>query len=132
MGASGRSRILAVDGAFNGLLGLALLFFRYIAGRLGIPASESSFYPMILGAVLLGVGIALFLESTRGPNGLVGLGLGGAIAINLSGGVVLTGWLVTGSLNLPARGLIILSVLGAGLVGISTVELFVHKYSRPS
>ena len=107
----GRSRVLGIDGAFNVLLGLALLLFRQVAGWLGIPASESAFYPMILGAVLVGVGIALFLESARGPSGLVGLGLGGAIAINLSGGVVLAGWLVAGALVLPPRGLIILGCL---------------------
>ena len=36
----------------------------------------------------------------------IGLGLGGAIAINLCGGLVLCGWLVFGDLLLPLCGLI--------------------------
>jgi len=36
---------------------------------------------MILGAVLFGIGIALILEGVPGAGQLVGLGLGGAIAI---------------------------------------------------
>jgi hypothetical protein len=42
----------------------------------------------------------------------VGLGLGGAIAINLCGGLVLFGWLVFGDLSLPLRGLIFLWLSG--------------------
>jgi hypothetical protein len=59
------------------------------------------FYPNALGGVLSGIGIALLIEAFREPNGLVGLGLGGAIAINLCDGFT--------------------------LAAISSVELVVHR-----
>ncbi len=78
---------------------------------------------MILGAVLFGIGIALIWEGIRGDGQLVGLGLGGAIAINLSGGLALTGWLLFGDLSLPLRGQLFLWGLASILVLISLAEL---------
>ena len=121
------ARTLAVDGLMNVVLGVTLLFFRPLGVWLGIPDSETVFYPMVLGGVLFGIGIALFIESFRKPGGLVGLGLGGAIAINLSGGAVLAGWLIAGGLELPLRGLILLWALAVVLVGISLVELITYR-----
>ena len=118
---------LTVDGAINAVLALLLLGFPLFAGPLGVPSCESAFYPTILGGVLLGIAIALFIEARRDPGGLVGLGLGGAIAINLSGGVVLAGWLVAGGLELPLRGRVFLWVLTALLVVLSGAELVIHR-----
>lgn len=76
---------------------------------------------------LIGIGIALVPESRRkDPGRLVGLGLGGAIAINLSGGAVLLGWLLYGNLELPLRGRIFLWIIAVALVAVSTVELILH------
>jgi hypothetical protein len=57
---------------------------------------------------------------------MVGLGLGGAIAINLSGGFVLILWLIFGDLNIPLRGHFFLWSLAIILVGISLFEVFIH------
>jgi hypothetical protein len=57
---------------------------------------------------------------------MVGLGLGGAVAINLSGGVVLILWLIFGDLNIPLRGYFFLWSLAIVLVGISSIEVFIH------
>ena len=125
------SVLLWIDAFINLLLGALLLAFsRPLADFLGVPYSEVKFYPSILGAVLFGIGIALAIEALRKPRGLVGLGLGGAVAINLSAGIVLVVWLLSGALNLPLRGLIFLWILAAILVGISSVELFAH-YRKP-
>ena len=121
-----RNRVLLVDGVINLGLGVALLFFDALASRLGVPASDTSFYPMILGGVLFGIGIALVWECLRGEEQVAGLGLGGAIAINLCGGLVLSAWLVFGDLALPMRGQVFLWCLAAVLVLISLVELGVH------
>ena len=118
-----RSRVLLVDALINLVLGIALLAFELTAAWLGIPESRSAFYPMILGAVLFGIGIALIWESFRGESQPAGLGIAGAIAINLSGGVVLTLWLLFGDLRLPIRGQAILWTLAVALVVISGVEL---------
>ena len=56
------SGILLVDSIVNFLLGILLLIFpRVIMKFLGLPLIESAFYPSILGAVLIGIAIALFL-----------------------------------------------------------------------
>jgi hypothetical protein len=118
------SVLLSIDAAINLLLGILLLAFcRPIANFLGVPTTDVTFYPTLLGAVLFGIGLALIIESRRKPSGPVGLGLGGAVAINLSGGIVLLIWLLSGTLNLPLRGLIFLWTLALILVGLSSIEL---------
>ena len=57
---------------------------------------------------------------------MVGLGLGGAVAINLSGGVVLILWMIFGDLNIPLRGRFFLWSLAIILVVISSIEVFIH------
>ncbi len=127
-----RALVLFVDGFINLLLGVALLCFHPVADWLGLPASDTAFYPTILGAVLFGIGIALVWEAVRGEGQLLGLGLGGAVAINLSGGLVLTGWLLFGDLRMPLRGQVILWSLASVLVVISLVELSMRARQRRS
>jgi hypothetical protein len=116
--------LLMLDAAINLVLGALLLVFPApFVGALGVPPSESAFYPSLLGAVLLGIGIALLLQRYRAADGL---GLMGALSINLSGGFVLAGWLLLGHLGLPWRGRVLLWALVLILAGISTIELAVH------
>jgi hypothetical protein len=89
---------------------------------LGIPVPEVGFYASILGAVLTGIGLALLLERYRGRLAATGLGLGGAIAINLCGGGALAIWLLGGKLALPARGYVFLGLVAVVVLGISLVE----------
>jgi hypothetical protein len=117
-----RSVLLTIDAVINIALGLLLLTFPApVVAALGVPETESAFYPSILGAVLLGIGIALLLE--RFPPRVRGLGLGGAICINLCGAVALAGWLLCGELSLPARGWIVLWSIVVLVGGIGVVEL---------
>lgn len=120
------SLLLLVDAVINLVLGVLLIVFPgWLILLLGIPSAEPAFYPGILGGVLFGIGIALVVQYFRG-NG--GLGLEGAISINLCGGVVLAGWLVFGQLDLPFRGQAFLWSLVVLLVGISSFEFFAgHK-----
>ena len=121
-------KVLLVDASINFILGILLLSFsKPVTDFLGVPYSEVYFYPNILGAVLIGIAIALVMEYSRKPDGLIGLGLGGAIAINLCAGFVLALWLIFGNLNLPLKGKLFLWLLVIILVGISSVELIVHK-----
>lgn len=123
--------LLFIDAAINLLLGILLLAFsRPITDLVGVPFTGVSFYPTLLGAVLFGIGIALVIEARRRPQGLVGLGLGGAVAINLSGGLVLLIWLLSGALDLPLRGHVFLWGLAVLLVGISATELLVHYRAK--
>ena len=123
---SKESILLIVDAFINYALGILCLLYSFFAETLGIPIVENSFYPNILGAVLFGIGIALTIECFRKPIGWTGLGLGGAIAINLSGGIVLILWLILGNLAIPGRGQMLLWMLAIILVIISSIELVVH------
>jgi hypothetical protein len=123
--------ILIVDAAINLILGFLLLIFSpQVVRLLGVPAAEQGFYPNILGGVLFGIGIALLIECFRGPDGLVGLGLGGAISINLCGGLVLTAWLIWGKLGIPAGGRAFLWILAVILIVVSSIELLAHARAR--
>ena len=93
---------------------------------LGIPMADLSFYPAILGGVLFGIGLALLVECYRRTNRFIGLGLAGAVLINLCGGFVLAFWLLWGQLNLPVRGLIFLWALVVILIGLSLLEGLAH------
>jgi hypothetical protein len=123
--------LLTVDGIINLVLGVLLIVFPApLVSYLGIP-DEPRFYANILGGVLLGIGIALFLErGVRGWRG-AGLGLAGAVAINLCGGFVLAGWLVFGNLALPLPGTLILWLLVFLLVSISLAEIIARIRLTP-
>jgi cobalamin biosynthesis protein CobD/CbiB len=120
------STLLILDAFINYALGILCLLYPYVAEIIGVPFVQNSFYPSILGAVLFGIGIALTIEYFRKQLGWVGLGLGGAVAINLVGGTVLIFWLILGNLTIPFRGQVFLWMLAVILVLISSFELVVH------
>ncbi|MCK5280245.1 MAG: hypothetical protein KAK04_16940, partial [Cyclobacteriaceae bacterium] len=125
--------LLLIDSLINLLLGIILLAYsKPVVDLFGLPETDLKFYPNLLGAVLFGIGIALFIEYKRKEE-FIGLGLGGAISINLIGGFVLFIWLISGNLILPIHGKIILWILDFILVAISFFELFVYlKNKRPT
>ena len=115
---------LLIDGIVNLILGILLLAFPLgVAQWLGLPLPASNFYPTILGGVIFGIGIALLVEAFGQTRGFRGLGLGGAIVINLCGAGVLAIWLVFGPLELPLRGLIILWAVAIVVLGLGILEL---------
>lgn len=123
-----RSHLLLIDAIINLALGVVLVVIpKAMANAVGLPPVENAFYASILGAVLFGIGVALGIEWNRRNGGLVGLGLAGAIAINVSGGVCLTGWLIFGSLGIPARGQVMLWILAVVLFAISAAEWMSHR-----
>ena len=101
-----KNLLLIVDGIVNLALGGLLIFFPApLVNAFDLPKVETFFYVNILGAVLFGIGIALLLERFAGRKRITGLGIGGAIAINLSGSAVLIFWLLLGNLRLSQSGL---------------------------
>jgi hypothetical protein len=118
-----KNYLLLADALINLLLGLALLVFPAgLAAYMGVPVPEFLFYPNLLGAVLFGIGIALLFESGRRPDGPVGLGLGGAIAINICGSLVLTYWLVSGRLATTVPGALLLWAVVIVVFGLAVFE----------
>jgi hypothetical protein len=123
--------ILFIDAIINLLLGILLIpASSRIADFIGVPPVEPGFYPSLLGAVLFGIGIALLIETFKGDRIFSGLGLYGAIAINICAGFVLALWLVIGELHLPLRGLIFLWTLVFLLIIISIIEFINERKSK--
>ena len=55
--------LLLIDCIVNLFLGILLLLFPIgIIDFLGLPQTNTNFYPSILGAVIFGIGLSLFLE----------------------------------------------------------------------
>ncbi len=116
--------LLVIDAGVNLLLGGLLLMFPFgIAAWLGVPQTESAFYPTILGGVLCGIGLALLLEARGRERRSSGLGLAGAIAINFCGAGVLAVWLIAAPPAIPLRGQILLWTIVVLVLGIGLIEL---------
>jgi hypothetical protein len=117
--------LLTIDGVVNLALGLQLMFAPGPTARfLGLPVPTQLFYAGLLGAVLTGIGAALFVERFRSTSPAIGLGLGGAIAINTFGALALVMWLLLGGLDIPLRGLAFLWIVAIGVLGICLVEIW--------
>jgi len=115
------SRLLALDAVINLGLGLCLLAAPGTTlAVLGLPPADTLFYVSVLGAVLTGIGIALWIE--RGRPGR-GLGLTGAIVINLLGAGTVAVWLVIDPFDLPLRGYVVLWVVVGLVLGTAAVEV---------
>jgi hypothetical protein len=122
--------VLLIDAVINLLLGILLGFYpETVIGFLGLPVVSNPFYASILGGVLFGIGIALLIEHSKKLTRFTGLGLTGAMAINLSGGFVLAFWLCCGDLDLPMHGKVIMWSLVLILILISLVEFIIGKRS---
>lgn len=116
--------LLTVDAVVNLMLGTLLLVYpEGFMHTLGLPVEGPDFYANLLGAVILGISLALFLEGFGADMGLRGLGLAGAVGINLGGGTVLVLWLLLGDLGLHPRGVVLLWGLAAGLAVLSLIEI---------
>ena len=119
--------VLLIDASINFILGILLLTFSpFIVQLLGVPSADNHFYPTILGGIFMGITIALVFEAFKKQNNVTGLGLVGAVCINISGGLVLLFWLLFGHLELPLKGFVFLWTLDILLLVISSVELIVN------
>ena len=116
--------LLVIDAIINLVLGVLLLFFPAgVVELLGLPLTNTNFYPSILGAVLFGIGVALLIERYGASKNIRGLGLGGAIAINICGAGVLLLWLLIAPFNIPLRGIVILWSIAIIVLIIGFVEI---------
>jgi hypothetical protein len=123
-----RKSILLIDAIINFILAFLLgIFPKGVIGFLGLPVVSNPFYASILGGVFFGIGIALLISRSTNNSSSDGLGLRGALAINLSGGLVLALWLLFGSLEIPTHGKTIMWALVAILIVLSAVELFTQQ-----
>lgn len=114
--------MLYVDLLFKAGFGLALLLFPLLFCKVfGLPRPNTGFWPRILGASFLGQAGALFLEGAV-PN-THGLGLGGALTINLSIAAILASMIILGAVGEKRRAQALLWLLVVVLVTLSLFEL---------
>jgi hypothetical protein len=126
-----RKRLLVVDGIVNLVLGVLLIVFpAQLVAAFDLPKVETYFYVNILGAVLFGIGLALFLERYNNRNQARGLGIGGAIAINLCGSGILVFWLLFGKLGLSLGGTIFLWGIAVVVFGVAMAELLTGSWKE--
>jgi len=105
--------------------GVALLAApRIVIKLLGLPVSDpSAFWPRLLGGVLVGIAGALYIEGAL--SGSKGLGLAGAIIVNLAAAAVVAGELVLRRGAPTVRGRYALWALAALLFAVSLAEIAV-------
>jgi O-antigen/teichoic acid export membrane protein len=120
--------LLVIDSTVNIVIGIILLCFPLgIGDYLELPKSDNNLYPTILGAIILGIGIALFIEYKYFEKGKRGLGIEGAIIINIIASSALMIFLVFGNLNISLLGTVILWFVGILVFVIGLVEYFRQK-----
>jgi hypothetical protein len=121
--------LLVIDAIINLVLGVLLLFFPAgVVELLGLPLTNTNFYPSILGAVLFGIGVALLTERYGASKSIRGLGLGGAIVINLCGAGVLLLWLLIAPFDIPLRGNVILWSIAIIVLIVGFVEIIAKSW----
>jgi hypothetical protein len=121
--------LLVIDAIINLVLGVLLLFFPAgVVELLGLPLTNTNFYPSILGAVLFGIGVALLIERYGASMKIRGLGLGGAIVINLCGVGVLLLWLLIAPFDIPLRGNVILWSIAIIVLIVGFVEIIAKSW----
>ena len=121
--------LLVIDAIINLILGVLLLFFPAgVVELLGLPLTNTNFYPSILGAVLFGIGLALLIERYGASKNIRGLGLGGAIAINLCGAGVLLLWLLIAPFDIPLRGIVVLWSIAIIVLIVGFVEIIAKPW----
>jgi hypothetical protein len=121
--------LLVIDAIINFVLGVLLLFFPAgVVELLGLPLTNTNFYPSILGAVLFGIGVALLIERYGASKNIRGLGLGGAIAINLCGAGVLLLWLLIAPFDIPLRGNVILWSIAIIVLIVGFIEIIAKSW----
>ncbi len=126
-----RSILLIIDAIVNIFLGFFLVFFPLkVVDLLGLPVETPPFYAIVLGGVLIGIGIALFLGTERRSGTADGLGLGGALLINLFAALALVSLLIGDRIYIPLRGYLILLGLVLFLLLLCGVELLVYRAGR--
>lgn len=130
---SSRGRpLLVVDGVVNLLLGVLLLTAPdRLVRALGLPEFAGSLYPTVLGGVLVGIAAALFIESRPTEDGAQGLGVVGAVVINVAGAGALTLWLALASQAVPTRGRVTLGIVAAVVFLMTAAEVAHGRRRRP-
>ncbi|MFM1816583.1 MAG: hypothetical protein RLZ98_3278 [Pseudomonadota bacterium] len=118
------AQLLWIETLLKALGGTVLVLAPISAARLlGLAVTPTGFWMRLLGAILIGIAAATWIEGAW-QNGQ-GLGLAGCLAINLSALAMLVLMLSTGRAAPKPRGRISLWMLAALLTVLSTLQFLV-------
>lgn len=124
--------LLLVDAAINVVLGVLLCgFWSSLIPILGLPPAATGFYPFVLGAVLFGIGVALVVEAVGRPRRLRGLGLEGAVAINVCGASALVYWLIRYGSEMTPLGRYVVAGIGVIVLATTAAEIIGRRRRQP-
>lgn len=116
------SQLLLIEMVVKGVAGgLLLLVPRTLARVLGLPSAAEPFWARLLGAMLLGLAGATFLEERLATQS--GLGLGGHVVLNLTMALAIFGLIILGRAGGVRRGRVGLGLMAGLLVLLAMVEL---------
>ena len=110
----------------KGTVGLVMLLMPVSAARLaGLPHTSSTFWPRLFGAALIGIAGAFAVEGYHQAGGAIaakGLGLGGAVIINLTTLLALFGTLIFAAVA-TWRGRLLVWLLILLLLFLTVIEI---------
>jgi len=114
--------LLWLELVHKGALGVILVLFpRTFARILGLPAVTATFWPRLLGAMIIAMALATLAEGQLASKG--GLGLTGHVIINFTAALALFGLLILGRAGTAKRGRFVVGLAGAALSVLALVEL---------
>lgn len=115
------TQILFFELCFKGLAGLLLILAPITVARVvGLPHGDVRLWPRVLGAALLGVAAAIWVENDI--QNVRGLGLGGLIALNVVGLVLLV-TITVGRVSTTRRGSLALWLTILILFALTVLEI---------
>lgn len=115
-------KLILVELAVKGGAGLMLVLVPLTAIKLlGLPRSDTAFWPRLLGALLIALALATYMDATIRLGH--GLGLAGACLVNMTLALALAGLLMGGQGPQTRRGRILLWLTTAVVATLALVEL---------
>ncbi|MDX2158681.1 MAG: ABC transporter permease [Hyphomicrobiaceae bacterium] len=114
--------LLWIEVVLKAAAGVLLVAFpRTLARLLGLAPVAETFWPRLLGATLLGLAVATFLEGQLATKN--GLGMAGHVALNLSAAMAIVALMIVGRAAPTRRGRALLGAAAAALTLLALVEL---------
>ena len=114
--------LLSLELMLKAVIGAVLLLFpRSMARAFGLPAVAETFWPRLLGGMLIGLAVATLLESRLAASS--GLGLAGHVALNLVAALTLLGLLIMGKAGASRKGRAVAGLAAIALTVLALVEM---------
>ena len=114
-------QILWFDALLKLIAGVLLILSpKVVAAAFGVPRADNGFYARLLGAVLVGIALAIIVEGAAGRP--AGLGPGGAAAVNICGGLMLFVLTMFGRSDMNFRGRMLVWLILAALALLTIAE----------